>query len=135
GVWERSPAGIAIALQNEGLMEDFRRALPDVTEEDIVGSPYCIRDYTVAAHLGGAEGLAAAREALAQRGLGLILHLVPNHVASRPTTRGRTRIPSISSRAATTTSSATRRRSSASATACSRTAAIRSSRRGPTWCS
>ena len=30
GVWERSPAGIAIADQNEGLLEDFRRALPEV---------------------------------------------------------------------------------------------------------
>ncbi len=29
GVWERSPAGIAIALENEGLVESFRRALPD----------------------------------------------------------------------------------------------------------
>jgi len=28
GVWERSPAGIGIAMQNEGLLEDFRRALP-----------------------------------------------------------------------------------------------------------
>jgi hypothetical protein len=27
GVWERSPAGIAIANQNKGLLEDFRRAL------------------------------------------------------------------------------------------------------------
>jgi len=29
GVWERSPAGIGIAMQNEGLLEDFRRSLPD----------------------------------------------------------------------------------------------------------
>src|ERR1051326_5113266 len=29
GVWERSRAGIAIANQNEKLLEDFRRALPD----------------------------------------------------------------------------------------------------------
>ena len=29
GVWERSPAGIAIANRNTGLLEDFRRALPD----------------------------------------------------------------------------------------------------------
>jgi hypothetical protein len=81
GVWERSPAGIAIALENEGLLEDFRRALPDVTPEDVVGSPYCIRDYTVDAHLGGPAGLAAARTALAERGVGLILDFVPNHVA------------------------------------------------------
>ncbi len=46
GVWERSPAGIAIALENDGLTESFRRALPDFRAEDVVGSPYCIRDYT-----------------------------------------------------------------------------------------
>src|SRR4051812_30988793 len=81
GVWERSPAGIAIALENPGLIESFRRALPDFTTEDCVGSPYCIRDYVVDAHLGGPAGLAAARSALAERGLGLMLDFVPNHVA------------------------------------------------------
>jgi hypothetical protein len=34
GVWERSPAGIAIANRNEGLLADFRRALPDFRVED-----------------------------------------------------------------------------------------------------
>ena len=43
GVWERSPAGIAIANRNEGLLESFRRALPDFQPADNVGSPYCIR--------------------------------------------------------------------------------------------
>ena len=81
GVWERSPAGTAIALRNEGLRADFERALPGFTEADVVGSPYCIREYAVAEQLGGPAGLAAAREALAARGLGLILDFVPNHVA------------------------------------------------------
>ena len=81
GVWERSPAGIAIALQDEDLNASFRRALPDVGPEDVVGSPYCVRRYTVDAHLGGQEGLATARAALAERGLALILDFVPNHVA------------------------------------------------------
>jgi hypothetical protein len=81
GVWERSPAGIAIALENTGLLESFRRALPDFETKDVVGSPYCIRDYTVDAHLGGPLGLAAARAALAERGVGLLLDFVPNHVA------------------------------------------------------
>ncbi len=81
GVWERSPAGIAIAMRNKGLLEDFRRALPDFAAEDNVGSPYCVRRYAVDPHLGGPEGLAAARNALATRGMRLILDFVPNHVA------------------------------------------------------
>ena len=81
GVWERSPAGIAIALEDEGLAASFRRALPDVGPGDVVGSPYCVRRYSVNAHLGGEEGLAAARAALAGRGLSLVLDFVPNHVA------------------------------------------------------
>jgi hypothetical protein len=81
GVWERSPAGIAIANQNKGLLEDFRRALSDFRPEDNVGSPYCVRQYVVDKHLGGPEGLAVARRELAKRGLKLILDFVPNHVA------------------------------------------------------
>ena len=81
GVWERSPAGTAIANQNKGLLEDFRRALPDFRPEDNVGSPYCVRQYVVDEHLGGRKGLAVARRELARRGLKLILDFVPNHVA------------------------------------------------------
>jgi len=81
GVWERSPAGIGIAMRNPGLLEDFRRALPDFAAPDNVGSPYCVRRYVVDEHLGGAQGLAAARRALRDRGLRLVLDFVPNHVA------------------------------------------------------
>jgi Alpha amylase, catalytic domain len=81
GVWERSPLGIQISMRNKGLLDDFRRALPDFSAEDNVGSPYCVRRYIVDKHLGGPEGLAAARKALADRGVRLILDFVPNHVA------------------------------------------------------
>ena len=81
GVWERSPAGIEIAMRNKGLLEDFRRALPDFSAADNVGSPYCVRRYVVDDRLGGPSGLAAAREMLAKRGIRLILDFVPNHVA------------------------------------------------------
>jgi hypothetical protein len=81
GVWERSPAGIAISMQNPGLLEDFKRALPDFVADDNIGSPYCVRRYVVAEHLGGPQGLAAARDSLRERGLRLILDFVPNHVA------------------------------------------------------
>ena len=81
GVWERSPAGIDIAMRNQGLLEDFRRALPDFSAQDNVGSPYCVRRYVVDEHLGGPQGLAAARETLGTRGIRLVLDFVPNHVA------------------------------------------------------
>ncbi len=81
GVWRRSPAGIAVALRNGYLVEEFRSALPDFMEQDVVGSPYCVRDYQVDERLGGAKGLAAARAKLADRGVKLILDFVPNHVA------------------------------------------------------
>ena len=81
GVWERSPAGIAVANRNPGLLADFRHALPDFRTEDNVGSPYCIRGYVVDPHLGGSKGVAAARGELSKRGMRLILDWVPNHVA------------------------------------------------------
>jgi glycosidase len=81
GVWERSPAGLAIAKQNRELQDGFRRVLPDLRQDDVVGSPYCVRRYTVDSHLGGPDGLAIARKQLADRGLRLILDFVPNHVA------------------------------------------------------
>jgi len=81
GVWQRSPAGVAIANRNQDLVETFRRTLPDYTPEDNVGSAYCIREYVVDPQLGGPKGLAAARRELASRGMHLILDFVPNHVA------------------------------------------------------
>ncbi|MGO9519940.1 MAG: alpha-amylase family glycosyl hydrolase [Candidatus Korobacteraceae bacterium] len=81
GVWERSPAGIAIANRNQNLLADFRRALPDFRPEDNVGSPYCVRGYVVDQHLGGRSGLATARRELAKRNMQLVLDFVPNHVA------------------------------------------------------
>jgi len=81
GVWERSPAGIAIANGTKTLLDDFRFTLPDFRTADNVGSPYCVRRYAVDEHLGGPDALAVARRELAARGMRLILDFVPNHVA------------------------------------------------------
>ena len=112
GVWERSPAGIAIALAERRARSRASGArCPTSRPEDVVGSPYCVRDYTVDAHLGGPEGLAAARAALAERGLGADPRLRAEPRRARPPVDGG-RTPSTSSAAATRTSSATRPRSS-----------------------
>ena len=90
GVWERSPAGIAIANRNESLLADFRRALPDFQPEDNVGSPYCVRGYQVDSHLGGRQGLELARKSLAHRGIRLLLDRgLPLKLKTVPTTVNR----------------------------------------------
>ena len=81
GVWERSPAGLALANANAGLQASFRDALPDLRPEDVIGSPYCVRRYVADATFGGPEALAVARATLAARDIRLLLDYVPNHVA------------------------------------------------------
>ncbi|HLY25218.1 MAG TPA: alpha-amylase family glycosyl hydrolase [Aggregatilineales bacterium] len=88
GVWERSAPARQIALRHPDLQTEYRRALPDLQPEQVVGSPYAVHRYVVDAHLGGPEGLAAFRAQLSQRGISLILDYVPNHVAvDHPWTR------------------------------------------------
>lgn len=81
GIWERSQAGLKIAREHSVIMQELRDALPDLADDDIAGSPYCIKDYHADPCFGGDKGLANARKELAGRGLQLILDFVPNHVA------------------------------------------------------
>src|SRR5262245_36056520 len=53
GVWQRSPAGRAIALADPALTSGFTATLPDFRPDDVVGSPYCVHDYVVDDELGG----------------------------------------------------------------------------------
>lgn len=78
GVWTRSPQGRDQAL---ALLPQFREALPEVTAADVVASPYAVYEWQVAPELGGREALADLRRRLRQRGIGLILDYVSNHVA------------------------------------------------------
>ncbi|HRS86018.1 MAG TPA: alpha-amylase family glycosyl hydrolase [Syntrophales bacterium] len=81
GVWERSPLGREIALGDGSLRSRLEEVLGGLEEGDVVASPYCVRRYDVDPDLGGNEGLAAARDALKDRGVRLILDFVPNHLA------------------------------------------------------
>jgi hypothetical protein len=81
GVWQRSPVGAQIARAHPAMRAADLAALADLSDTDVVGSAYCIRDYVVDGRLGGEKGLAIARTELARRGVRLVLDLVPNHVA------------------------------------------------------
>ena len=79
GLWHRGPATRASALN---YLHEYRQALPDVTEADVPGSAFAIRDYRVEERLGGRDGLAIFRQQLREHGIKLILDFVPNHVAA-----------------------------------------------------
>ena len=79
GVWARSRAGREVALADPALRASWTAALPDWTEADVAGSPYCIREYVPDPVFGGWDGLDAAREQLSRRGARLMLDWVPNH--------------------------------------------------------
>lgn len=79
GVWQRSPYGRTNALKYK---HEYVEVLPDLSDDDVIGSAYAIAAYEVDARLGGRAALAQLRERLRQRGMLLILDFVPNHVAT-----------------------------------------------------
>lgn len=81
GVWQRSPSSRRKALLDLALRQEYERALPDWSAEDIAGSPYAIYTYSLEPSLGKAEELAQLKSNLNHHGIGLILDFVPNHVA------------------------------------------------------
>ena len=81
GVWQRSPAGVRLALDTPEQVASFHQVLPDLTDADVIGSAYCIAAYEVDPRFGGRAGLATARAVLAGRGIRLVVDFVPNHVA------------------------------------------------------
>ena len=77
GIWTRSPKSIEIARNHKGLQAEYRAALPNYDERDVVGSPYSIYKYKVDPALGGDSGLKIIREQLLQKKKLLILDFVP----------------------------------------------------------
>ena len=80
-VWQTGPAAQAISRAHAGWRREFADTLPDLTDDDVAGSGFAIRSYTVHRDLGGADALARLRQRLQQRGLKLMLDFVPNHMA------------------------------------------------------
>ena len=81
GVWERSPESQREFCGDATAFAGFQQALPGATFDDVVGSPYSIRNYQPDERMGGWAALDATREKLHARGMRLLLDFVPNHVA------------------------------------------------------
>ena len=81
GVWTTGAEAVWIARRDPSLRAAYALALPDLTAEDVVGSPYAIARYEVAEEIGGPGGLQVLRARLAALGVRVLLDFVPNHVA------------------------------------------------------
>jgi hypothetical protein len=81
GIWQLGSAARTVSRSNPQWRQEFLHQLPDLTEEDITGSPFAIQSYTPSRDFGGHDGLIRFRERLKQRHLKLLLDFVPNHMA------------------------------------------------------
>ena len=77
GVWKLGPLGL-----NFSKSLNYYGALDDLTEEDIIGSPFAITEYVCNPDIGTDDDLIWLRKELNSRGMKLMLDFVPNHSAA-----------------------------------------------------
>jgi glycosidase len=82
GIWKTCPGTIPKYALTPDLVAGYRKALPDWTPEDVIGSAYAIDDYIINPALGTAGDLARLRNELQARGMRLILDFIPNHFSA-----------------------------------------------------
>ena len=76
GVWKLGIYGL-----NFDKKSDYSSVLPGWTQDDVIGSPYAIAEYTCNPEIGSDEDLIWLREQLHSRNMKLMLDFVPNHSA------------------------------------------------------
>jgi len=81
GVWQTGPVAREISRTARNLREGYKACLPDLKDEDIIGSPFAIQAYNANPQFGGDAALARLRQRLHRHGLKLMLDFVPNHIA------------------------------------------------------
>ena len=76
GVWKLGTYGLEFDKKL-----DYSNVLPGWTQDDVIGSPYAIAEYTCNPEIGTDEDLIWLREQLHSRNMKLMLDFVPNHSA------------------------------------------------------
>lgn len=81
GLWQRSEESRQIVLADPGNRAQYDRVLPGWKPEDVIGSPYAVKDYVPDPRIGNWESLDRVREKLHARGMALFSDFVGNHTA------------------------------------------------------
>jgi len=82
GIWEPCRNSIKKYCFSKGLINEYRLALPDWKDEDVIGSPFAINKYEVNGKIGSKSELLDLKSTLNRLGLKLILDFIPNHFNS-----------------------------------------------------
>ena len=79
GIWQTCSSAVKKYCFENYLIDEYKRALPDWKEEDVIGSPYAIDKYEINPLIGTTRELEDLKKKLNSTGLKLILDFVPNH--------------------------------------------------------
>ena len=77
GIWKLGEYGVEFDKKG-----NYDGVLPGWTEEDVIGSPFAITEYTCNPEIGTDDDIIWLREELNKRGMKLMLDFVPNHSAA-----------------------------------------------------
>jgi len=81
GVWTLGAFGLHHDRTSPDLLSSYSRALPGYTQDDIIGSPFAVTNYTCNPSIGSDTDIANLKKKLNGMGLLLMLDYVPNHSA------------------------------------------------------
>ncbi len=79
GIWETNNEIVERYCFEDGLVNEYKKALKDWRPADVSGSPYSIKQYKVNPEIGSEADLRSLKELLNGLGIKLILDFVPNH--------------------------------------------------------
>ena len=83
GIWSLGTVGLEHDKTEPTRLENYKKLLPDFTLDDVIGSPYSIKEYTANREIcpNGDEDIKTFRMKLNKYNIKLMLDFVPNHTS------------------------------------------------------
>ncbi len=82
GMWKVNRETVKKYCFEDFLKRNYDKALKDWKEEDVIGSPYAIEEYSINPELGDNETIPVLRKKLNSLGIKLFLDFIPNHFSA-----------------------------------------------------